>query len=353
MNQFALPPLLSPQDCERVLEFEFVRATENAALNAMRWLGCGEKELGDAAACDAIYGVFDILDIRGEVVIGEGIKDNAPGIFVGERLGTWREGSPQFNIALDPVDGTTNLAKGMPNAISVIAAAQVPEGAPAAMRNLPAFYSDKIAFGPAVAGFLQDEGAPCLLDYPVPRVLQFVARALGKRVRDLVVTTLDRPRHAELIRSVRQAGAGLRMVSDGDIAAAVAPSLPGTGIDLYMGVGGSPEAVLAAAALKCLGGDIQVRMWFHDEAHRAEVAAQVSAEDLTRVYRADDLVIGESALFCATGISDSSLLPGIKLIGHRAETHSILMRARSRTVRRIHAVHHLDHKLLPLRSNAG
>ena len=143
------------------------------------------------------------------------------------------------------------------------------------------------------------------------------------------------------------------MVSDGDIAAAVAPSLPGTGIDLYMGVGGSPEAVLAAAALKCLGGDMQVRMWFHDEAHRIEVAREVSAEDLTRVYRADDLVVGESARFCATGISDSSLLPGIKLIGHRAETHSILMRARSRTVRHIHAVHHLDHKILPLRSNAS
>jgi fructose-1,6-bisphosphatase II len=352
MNPFSLPPLRSPEDRERILEFEFVRATENAALNATHWLGRGDKERGDAAACDAIYGVFDILDIRGEVVIGEGIKDNAPGIFVGERLGTWREGSPRFNIALDPVDGTTNLAKGMPNAISVIAAAEVPDGAPPAMRNLPAYYSDKVAFGPAVAGYLRDEGAPCLLDMPLPQVLRLVARALGKRVPDLVVTTLDRPRHAELIANIRASGAGLRMVSDGDIAAAVAPSLTGTGIDLYMGVGGSPEAVLAAAALKCLGGDMQARMWFHDETHRADVARQVSAEDLTRVYRADDLVVGESALFCATGISDSSLLPGIKLIGHRAETHSILMRARSRTVRHIHAVHHLDHKILPLRSDA-
>lgn len=132
-----LPPMRSPQDLERVLEFEFVRATENAALNAIHWLGRGEKEKGDAAACDAIYGVFDILDIRGEVVIGEGIKDNAPGIFVGENLGTWKEDSPRFNIALDPIDGTTNLSKGMPNSISVIAAAQVPEGAPNVMRNLP------------------------------------------------------------------------------------------------------------------------------------------------------------------------------------------------------------------------
>jgi fructose-1,6-bisphosphatase II len=162
--------------------------------------------------------------------------------------------------------------------------------------------------------------------------------------------TLDRPRHADIVRAVRATGAGLRMISDGDITAAVAPSIPGTGIDLYVGMGGSPEAVLAAAALKCLGGDMQVRMWFHEEKHRAEVAALVPPEDLDRVYRVDELVEGESALFCATGISDSALLPGIKLIGHRAETHSILMRARSRTVRRIHAIHDLDHKTIPLRS---
>src|SRR5579859_6521988 len=142
MSSTGLPPLRSPDDLERILEFEFVRATENAALNAIKWLGRGEKEKGDAAACDALYGVFDILDIRGEVVIGEGIKDNAPGIFVGERLGTWKDGSPRFNIALDPIDGTTNLSKGMPNSISVIAAAQVPDGAKSGvMRNLPSYYS--------------------------------------------------------------------------------------------------------------------------------------------------------------------------------------------------------------------
>jgi fructose-1,6-bisphosphatase II len=149
---------------------------------------------------------------------------------------------------------------------------------------------------------------------------------------------------------VREAGAGLRMISDGDITAAVAPSLPDTGVDLYVGAGGSPEAVLTAAALKCLGGDMQVRMWFHEDKHRAEIARQVPPEDLERVYRINDLVVGESALFCATGISDSALLPGIHITGHRAETHSILMRARSKTVRRIHAVHHLDHKSIPLRS---
>src|ERR1043165_850247 len=150
MSHPALPPLHSAYDVERVLEFEFVRATENAALNAMHWLGRGQKEAGDAAACDAIYGVFDILDVRGEVVIGEGIKDNAPGIFVGEKLGTGKPGTPRFDIALDPIDGTTNLAKGLPNSISVIAAAQVPDGAAHAMRHLPSYYSYKVAYGPAV-----------------------------------------------------------------------------------------------------------------------------------------------------------------------------------------------------------
>jgi fructose-1,6-bisphosphatase II len=350
MSGSALPPLRSPHDLERILEFEFIRATENAALNAMHWLGRGEKERGDAAACDAIYGVFDILDIRGAVVIGEGIKDNAPGIFVGEKLGTWKDGSPRFDIALDPIDGTTNLAKGMPNSICVIAAAQVPEGAPSVMRNLPSYYSQKLAYGPPVAEAVRKANHPCLLDMPLPEMLRLVANALDKRVRDLVVMTLDRPRHAGLVDGIRGAGAGLRMISDGDITAAVAPSLPQSGVDLYFGIGGSPEAVLAAAALKCLGGDMQVRMWFHEEAHREQIAAQVPPEDLTRVCRVDDLVVGESALFCATGISDSALLPGIRVTGHRAETHSILMRARSRTVRHIRAVHHLDQKIIPLRS---
>jgi fructose-1,6-bisphosphatase II len=350
MTNPTLPPPRSSYELERVLEFEFVRATENAALTAMHWLGRGEKEKGDAAACDAIYGVFDIVDIRGEVVIGEGIKDNAPGIFVGEKLGTGKDGAPRFDIALDPIDGTTNLSKGLPNSISVIAAAQVPEGAPHVMRHIPSYYSYKIAYGPAVAEALRRDGDPDLLDVPVPELLRLTAKALDKRVRDLVVMTLDRPRHADMVRTVREAGARLRMISDGDITAAVAPSLPDTGVDLYVGAGGSPEAVLTAAALKCLGGDMQVRMWFHDEAHRAEVAAQVPPEDLRRVFRINDLVVGDSALFCATGISDSALLPGIKVIGHRAETHSILMRARSRTVRHIHAVHNLDQKRIPLRS---
>ncbi len=346
----SLPPLRSTLDLERLLEFEFVRATENAALNSRHWLGRGEKEKADYAACDAIYGVFDLIDICGEVVIGEGIKDNAPGIFVGEHLGTWRQGAPKFNIALDPIDGTTNIAKGMPNSISVMAAAQVPHGGTSTMLNIPSFYSHKISYGPAVVDAMTAGGPRDLLDMPVAEVLAFVAKALDKNIDDLVVMTMDRPRHKDLIAAIRVAGASLRMISDGDITAAVAPSLPGSGIDLYIGMGGSPEAVLTAAALKCLGGDMQIRMWFQDDAHRDEIANQVPAGDLTRIFMKDDLVIGESALFCATGITDSTMLPGIKVVGHRAETHSILMRARSGTVRHIHAVHHLDKKVINLRS---
>ncbi len=351
MNPTGLPPLRSPLDLERLLEFEFVRATENAALQAVHWLGRGEKELADAAACEAIYGVFDILDICGKVVIGEGIKDNAPGIFVGEHLGTWKPGAPRFDIALDPIDGTTNIAKGTPNSISVMAAAQVPEGAPCGMKNIPSFYSHKLAYGPAVRKAIQGSGEDPLLDRPLGEVIKLVAEVLDKHVRDVVVVTMDRPRHAGIIQQVRQTGAALRMITDGDITAAVAPSLPQSGVDLYVGMGGSPEAVLAAAALKCLGGDMDVRMWFHDEKHRAQVASEVGPEEMSALWRSDDLVQGESALFCATGISDSPLLPGVRMIGRRVETWSILMRARSGTVRRIHASHDLDRKVVPLRGD--
>lgn len=346
-----LPPLRSPLDLERVLEFEFVRATENAALQAIHWLGRGEKEKADAAACAAIAGVFDILDIKGEVVIGEGIKDEAPGIFVGEQLGTWKDGSPRFDIAMDPIDGTSNIAKGMPNSISVIAAAQIPEGAPHAMRDLPSFYSHKISYGPEVKAAVAAKGCN-LLDMPMRELLALVAQALDKRVSELVVCTMDRSRHDTIVKAVREAGAALRMISDGDITAAVAPSLQHSGVDLYIGMGGSPEGILAAAALKCLGGDMQLRMWFDEERHaehKREVAALLTQEELTKIHHVDDLVVGDSALFCATGISDSPLLPGVKLIGHRAETHSILMRSRSGTVRHITAMHNLDRKVVPLR----
>jgi len=345
-----VPNSLTSSDPERTIEFEFVRATENAALNSMHWLGRGEKEKADAAACDAIYGVFDLVDIAGEVVIGEGIKDNAPGIFLGEQLGTWRPGSPRFDIALDPIDGTTNIAGGMPNAISVMAASERFGGQEHAMRNLPSFYATKLAYGPEVVKAIKDGMEPIALDDPLEKILERIADALGKRVAEVVVMTMNRPRHAHIISKVREVGASLRLITDGDITAAVSPSLPDTGVDLYYGIGGSPEGILTAAALKALGGEMLLRMWPRDQEERASLLKEVSEEDLTRVYNVDDLVRGSSALFCATGISDSPLLPGVKLMGKKAITTSILMRARSRTVRYIRAVHDLEHKTIHLRS---
>jgi fructose-1,6-bisphosphatase II len=341
---------LTTTDPERTVEFEFVRATENAALNVLHWMGRGDKEKADAAACDAINGVFDLVDICGEVVIGEGAKDEAPGLFLGDRLGTWQAGSPRFDIAVDPIDGTTNLANGLPNSISVMAASQRRPDGPPAMTHIPSFYTMKIAYGPEVVKAFATGLKPIHIDDPMEDVLHTIAEALGKRVQEVVVVMLNRPRHAEFIAKVRQVGAALRLIGDGDITAAVAPSLPDSGVDLYYGVGGSPEGVLTAAALKALGGGMLLRMWPRDDAERARLRKQVKEAELARVYRVDELVYGESALFCATGISDSSLLPGVKLTGTKAITHSILMRAHSRTIRYIRAVHDLGHKTIHLRS---
>ncbi len=221
------------------------------------------------------------------------------------------------------------------------------------MRNIPSFYSMKLAYGPAVVNAIQEGMPPIQLDDPLEQTLGRVAEALGKRVAELVVVMLNRPRHASLVAEVRRCGAALRMIGDGDITAAVAPSLPDSGVDLYVGMGGSPEGVLTAAALKALGGDMLLRMWPHNDDERARLLAAVGPENLERVYHINDLVQGDSAIFCATGISDSSLLPGVKVSGKKATTHSILMRARSRTVRYIRAVHDLDHKTIHLRSAQG
>lgn len=342
------------EDRERRVEFEFVRATENAALHSLHWMGRGDKEAADAAACDAIQGMFDLVAVRGEVLIGEGIKDNAPGIFLGDKLGRWGNDDPRFDIALDPIDGTSNISKGMPNSISVMAAVLVPEGRERSMVNIPSFYVEKLSFGPRVARAIREGSIPQItLDLPFDQTLTLVANALGKRLGELVVTVLDRPRNQPFIDAVRRVGASLRLIADGDITAAVAPSLPDSGIDLFVGMGGAPEGILTAAALKALGGEILVRMWPRDAEEKAELLKTLTPAELSRVYLTDDLVQGDSAIFCATGISDSPMLPGVKLIGKTAITHSILMRSRSRTVRYIKAVHDLEVKTIRLRSLSG
>src|SRR6516162_5433674 len=324
-------PKISYHDIERIIEFDFVRATEAAALNSLRWLGRGDKEAADAAACDAMRGMFDLMNICGEVVIGEGIKDEAPGIFKGEQLGTWVPGSPQFDIAVDPIDGTTNISKGAPNSISCIAAASPEPGVKVALRDVPSFYMSKLAYGPRVIQYMQKRGDTLDIDAPIEETLAIVARAVEKRVQDIVVMMLDRPRHKEIVEKIRGCGASLRLIGDGDIAAAMAPALPESEIDLYMGIGGSPEAVLAAAGIKCLGGDMQCKMWPRDNKERKELIDDGYEKEIDRVYSADDLANGKNIIFCATGISDSALLRGVKTKGAAtAVTYSVLMRAKSR-----------------------
>jgi len=344
-------PKINYHDIERIIEFDFVRGTEAAALNSLRWLGRGDKEAADAAACDAMRGMFDLMNICGEVVIGEGIKDEAPGIFKGEQLGTWVPGAPQFDIAIDPIDGTTNISKGAPNSISCIAAASPEEGVKVALRDIPSFYMSKLAYGPKVIQYMQKRGDSLHIDMPIAETLAIVARATDKRVQDVAVMMLDRPRHKEIVEQIRACGASLRMIGDGDIAAAMAPSLPESEIDLYMGIGGSPEAVLASAGIKCLGGEMQAKMWPRDEKEKTQLIADGWEKDLGRVYTADDLAQGENIIFCATGISDSALLRGVKSKGTTAITHSILIRAKSKTVRMIRTLHNLQNKTIRLRSD--
>ena len=359
------------EDVERTIEFDFLRATEAAALNTLPWVGRGHKEKADAAACDAIRGMFDLINVCAEVVIGEGIKDDAPGIFKGEHLGTWKPGSHKFDLALDPIDGTTNVSKGLPGSICCLAAAspdlrdeassftKTTEDALAkseatvdvSLKDIPTFYMMKLAYGMKVVQYMERTGISVVsIRNPIEEIIPIVAKALRRAIRDIAVVVLDRPRHAKLVEAIRSTGAMVRMISDGDITAAIAPSIADSGVDLYAGIGGAPEAVLAAAAIRCLGGDLQTMMWPRDDAERQSVVDGGFSEELNQVYRAKDLAKGNNIIFCATGVSDSPLLRGVRVRGHTAITHSILMRASTRTVRMIEAYHDLAHKTIRLRS---
>lgn len=341
-------------DIQRLIEFDFLRATEIAALNSMQWIGKGDKEAADAAACDAIRGMFDLMDMCGEVVIGEGIKDDAPGLFKGERVGTWKPGAPRFDIALDPIDGTTNIAKGMPNSISCIAAAMPVQGAGPALQDIPAFYLKKLAYPPRLRqAWVADRGLPISVDAPLDEVIRITAKILGKNVRDVVVMILDRPRNQPFVEQVRRVGASLRMIADGDISAALAPALSNSQVDLYAGIGGAPEGVLAAAALCCLGGGMQAKIWPRDDAERRSLSEAGWGDRLDQVFRSKDLARGEEILFAATGISDSPLLRGVEVRGSVAITHSVLMRVKSGTVRYLSSEHNLERKTIHLRSSGN
>lgn len=338
----------------RLVQFDFLRATEMAALNCMPWIGKGDKEGADAAACDAIRGMFDIMDIRGEIVIGEGVKDQAPGLFAGERVGMWRDGAPRVDIAIDPLDGTTNFSKGLPNAISCIAAAVRGDESAPALQFVPAFYMKKLSYPPVVRkAWIKDDRLPLDINAPIAEVIALTARLLGKSVRDVVVMVLDRRRNASIIEEVRSAGASLRMIVDGDIAAALGPAMPNSGIDLYVGIGGAPEGILAAAGLRCMGGGMQAQMWPRDERELASLAECGWSDHVEKVYRSRDLAHGDDILFIATGVCDSPLLRGVQVRGSTVITHSVLMRLKSGSVRYVQTEHDLTLRPVRLRSHAG
>lgn len=310
----------------RNLAMELVRTTEAAALAAARYMGRGQKEAADGAAVDAMRLVLNTVEMDGKIVIGEGEKDQAPMLFNGEKLGTGDP--PQVDIAVDPIDGTRPLANGSPNSISTVALA--PSGT---MFNPgPFFYMRKLAVGPEAKNVIDIEA-------PIQNNLEKIARALGGEVEDLTVVILDRPRHNELIREVRECGARIRLIPDGDVAGALMTSWPNTGIDVLMGVGGTPEGVLAACALKCMGGTIQGELYPRNEEEKRLGEAQ--GYQMDQVYTIDDLVSSDDVFFAATGITNGDLLKGVDYFDNRARTHSLVMRGLTGTVREIYATHQL------------
>ncbi|HZO69628.1 MAG TPA: class II fructose-bisphosphatase [Kribbellaceae bacterium] len=312
---------------DRNLALELVRVTEAAAMAAGRWVGRGDKNGADGAAVNAMRTLIGTVGMRGVVVIGEGEKDDAPMLYNGEPVGSGD--GPECDVAVDPVDGTTLVAKGMANGIAVMAVA--PRGTmydPSAV-----FYMEKLAVGPEAADVVD-------IRLPVSENIRRVAKAKGSSVDDVTVVLLDRPRHEDLARQIRDTGARIKFISDGDVAGAVEAARPDTGLDMLIGVGGTPEGIIAACAMKCLGGLIQGKLWPKDDAERQK--AIDAGHDLDRVLSTDDLVSGDDCFFVATGITDGELLRGVRYRSSIARTHSLVMRSRSGTIRSIESEHQLS-----------
>jgi fructose-1,6-bisphosphatase II / sedoheptulose-1,7-bisphosphatase len=315
----------SHQALERVLSLEIVRVTERAAVSAARLRGRGNEMAADQAAVDAMRRELNNLPIKGTVVIGEGERDEAPMLFIGETVGTGT--GPKVDIAVDPLEGTTLCAKNMPGAIATMAMAET-----GTLLNAPDVYMEKIAIGPGYPKGVVD------LDVPAGANIEALAKAKGVRPEDITALVLDRPRHADLIAAVRKAGAAVRLITDGDVAGVIHTAEPdATGIDIYMGVGGAPEGVLAAAALRCIGGQIQCRLVL-DTDEKRERAAKMGVKDPRKKYQMEDMVRGD-CLFAATGVTDGALLRGVKFRRGLIETETVVMRSVTGTVRWIRAEH--------------
>ncbi|MGE5397569.1 MAG: class II fructose-bisphosphatase [Chitinophagales bacterium] len=316
---------------ERELALELARVTEAAALAAARWMGRGQKDAADEAAVSAMRVMFDTVQIDGIVVIGEGEMDEAPMLYIGERVGMGNP--PLVDVAVDPLEGTNIVAKGLTGAIAVLAVA--PRGT---LLHAPDMYMDKIAVGPESKGKVS-------LDAPVKDNLKEVAKALDKSISEITAVVLDRPRHQELIEDIRSAGARIKLITDGDVSPAVAAAYEGSGVDILIGIGGAPEGVISAAALRCLGGDFQGRLCPTEDSE-IERAKQMGIEDINRLLTIDDLVKSQQVFFSATGITDGDLLKGVRYFSRRAITHTLIMRGESGTIRYIEAIHQLDKKPL-------
>jgi fructose-1,6-bisphosphatase II len=312
---------------DRNLSFELARVTEAAALASARWMGRGDKNAADQAAVNAMRFALGNVDMDGVVVIGEGEKDEAPMLYIGEQIGNGLP--PEVDIAVDPIDGTTLLSKGMPNAVSVVALAKR-----GTMYYPPGIvYMEKLAVGPLGKGKVS-------LEYSVAENVRILADAKGVDVDDLTVVVLDRPRHEQLIAEIRETGARIKLITDGDIAGGIMPAIEDTGVDMLLGVGGSPEAVTTACALKCLGGDIQCKLWPRNDGEREQ--AEKLGLALDTVLSIDDLVKDDDVFFALTGVTHGELVRGVRYIAHGARTETLAMRSKSGTIRRIQSEHHFE-----------
>ncbi|KYG65352.1 fructose 1,6-bisphosphatase [Bdellovibrio bacteriovorus] len=316
---------------DRNLALEFVRVTEAAALASATWVGRGEEKTADKAAVDAMRKAFDHIRMDGTVVIGEGERDEAPMLYIGEKVGHKTEDAPKLDIALDPLEGTTICATGGPGSISVIAVAEQGK-----FLHAPDTYMDKIACGPGAKGHID-------IDKSATENIKAVAKALGKSVSEMTVVILNRPRHEKLIAEARATGARINLIGDGDVSAAVSTGWNDTGIDLLLGIGGAPEGVISAAAMQCLGGDFQGRLKFRNDEEKVR-AKRMGVADLEKKFTIDELASGP-VMFIATGVTDGSLLKGVRFMpGGQAKTHSIVMRSATGTIRNIEAHHVLNKK---------
>lgn len=324
--KFAADPAFS---MERNLALEAVRVTEAAALAASREVGRGDEKAADKAAVDAMREALNSLPINGTVVIGEGERDEAPMLYIGEEVGA---GGPGIDIALDPLEGTTITAKGGQNAMAVIA--MTDKGG---FLNAPDTYMEKVAVGPGIDPKILD------LDVPAEELVKRLAKEKDVRAQDLLICILDRPRHSEIIRGVRAAGARIALIQDGDVSAVMATADIASGIDMYIGTGGAPEGVLAAAALQCTGGAILGRLVFRNEDEKMR-ADRCGIKDLKRVYSTDELAKPDNVMFAATGVTNGTMLQGVRRFAGGAVTHSLVMRSKSGTIRRIEAHHNFERK---------